>query len=292
MSLASHLLKHLVITKYCNVSWQESKISRDAHGKPCFIPEFNESNTIIDFNVSHQAGIVSLIASIGYQTKIQVGTDVVCANERLKQDYSHIDKSGFFDWVDMHADVFAESELSHMKLSPVPVEVNGAEIELQGYGKDALSKCQWRNTHIKVSYQDSEGTKTIDVGGDEVISKKLRRFYAMWCLRETYVKMTGEALLAPWLKDLEITEVQLPAASHDIRDQNSLERGDLKKEFPILFKGRKVDDVKMELVALGANYMVGGAIRIPEEEQTLPVLANWVALDLEADVLEFAESHM
>jgi 4'-phosphopantetheinyl transferase len=291
MSLASHLLKHLVITKYCNVPWSRSSISRDANGKPCFIPEAdNSDHVVIDFNVSHQAGIVSLIASVGFREKVQVGTDVVCADERLKQDYAHIDKSGFFDWVDMHGDVFAESELNHMKLSPVPIEVGGKEVKLQGYGNDALSRCQWRNIPVNISYEGLEGKKTAEVGGDVVVSKKLRRFYAMWCLRETYVKMTGEALLAPWLKELEITEVQPPSAKSE--PGNSLTVGDVKKDFAIFFKGRKVDDVKMELTAFGMNYMIGGSIRVPSGEALDLTLGDWINLDIERDILQFAESHI
>lgn len=291
MSLGSHLLKHLIITKYCNVPWSRSTISRDANGKPCFTTHDNSSEpVVIDFNVSHQAGIVSLIASIGFKEKVQVGTDVVCADERLKQDYAHIDKSGFFDWVDMHGDVFAESELNHMKLSPVPIEINGKEVKIRGFGNDALSRCQWRNEQVKVSYEDPEGAKAAEIGGDVVISKKLRRFYAMWCLREAYVKMTGEALLAPWLKDLEISEVQPPAAKQDIQNMNSFGVGEVKKDFPIFFHGSKVNDVKMELTAFGTNYMVGGSVRVPKGERFDVTFGNWIHLDIEKDVLSFAES--
>jgi 4'-phosphopantetheinyl transferase len=292
MSLASHLLKHLVITKYCNVSWSNSTISRDANGKPCFLPDGNNpGGVVIDFNVSHQAGIVSLIASIGFKKKIQVGTDVVCANERLKQDHSHIDKSGFFDWVDMHGDVFAESELNHMKLSPVPIEINGKELNIQGYVNDALSRCQWRNGEVRVNYEGPAGTLTGEVSSDAVIDKKLRRFYAMWCLREAYVKMTGEALLAPWLKDLEITDVQPPAAKQGLEDVTALEKGDIKKDFPIFFKGRKVKDVKMELTAYGTDYMVGSSVRGLEEEHSNFALSNWANLDIDRDVLTIAEAN-
>lgn len=287
MSLASHLLKHLIITKYCNVPWSQSTISRDANGKPCFISE----HVIIDFNVSHQAGIVSLIASIGFTEKVHVGTDVVCANERIKQDHAHIDKSGFFDWVDMHGDVFAESELNHMKLSAVPVEVDRKEVILKGYGNDALSRCQWRSGSVNVSYLGSDGEAIkAEVRNDEVVDKKLRRFYAMWCLREAYVKMTGEALLAPWLKDLEITDVQPPRARENIQDVNSLETGDIVTDFPIFFKGKKVNDVKMELAAFGSHYMIGGAIHILKGEQREISFGKWMELDLEKDILSVAES--
>ncbi len=149
MSLASHLLKHLVITRYCHVPWSDSNISRDSNGKPIFISGPGQPR--IDFNVSHQAGLVSLIAAVGYEMDVKVGTDVVCVTERRKSDYAHIEKDGFFDWVNMHGDVFAESELSHMRLGPVTLAELGLEArELSGYAKDVLSRCQKRNEKIQV----------------------------------------------------------------------------------------------------------------------------------------------
>jgi len=280
MSLASHLLKHLIITIYGNVPWSQSTISRDEHGKPCFHAE----HVIMDFNVSHQAGIVSLIASIGFKTKVEVGTDVVCANERLKHDYAHIEKQGFFDWVDMHGDVFAESEVNHMKLSPVSVD---GILNLSGFAKDALSRCQWANQ--KVNFKSTNGEE-LSVDSNIVIDKKLRRFYAMWCLREAYVKMTGEALLAPWLKELEITDVQAPKAAKELLE-DSLEEGEIIRDFDIFFKGKRVTNVKMELTALGSNYMVGSSVRVPKgEDESNFSMGKWHELNLETDILAIAET--
>ncbi|TVY16101.1 4'-phosphopantetheinyl transferase NpgA [Lachnellula arida] len=289
MSLASHLLKHLVITKYCNVPWSQSKVSREpTHGKPCYIPEDVDAPTHVDFNVSHQAGIVSLMAAVGFETRVDVGTDVVCANERSVQDYASIDKEGFFAWVDVHGDVFAESEVSGMKLSPVSarsVGISGGEVE--GYAKDALSRCQWRNRTLDVKVVRGDGVpdEPVKLSSNVVIEAKLRRFYAMWCLRETYVKMTGEALLASWLKDLEISNVQTPAAK-DGADPFSLEAGDIAQDFKIVFKGKPVKDVNMELSALGPAYMVGGCVR------PSAVMGKWLELNLETDVLEIAEANL
>ena len=284
MSLASHLLKHLVITKYCGVPWSKSTISRDPNGKPCFIPV--SGSPTMDFNVSHQAGIVSLIASIGFMEKVDVGTDVVCANEREKQDYAHIEKSGFFDWVDMHGDVFAESELNHMKLSHVSLHIG----TLTGFAKDTVSRCQRRNETLTLKINEGEGEeKTVRVDSNTVIDEKLRRFYAMWCLRETYVKMTGEALLAPWLKDLEISDVEAPRAA-DQAAEGSLERGGIARDFQIYFKGKAVTDVKMKLAAMGKHYMVGSSVRMPKGETELSI-GRWQMLDLEADILPVAESN-
>jgi len=293
MSLASHLLKHLVITKYCNVPWSQSTISRDANGKPCFKPAGATKPVMMDFNVSHQAGIVSLIASVGFDVKVDVGTDVVCANERETHDYAHIKKHGFFDWVDMHGDVFAESELNYMKLSPVFLDIGIPNERLSGYAKDTLSRCQWRNAKLdlKMTATDGQEASSVQVDSNTVIDKKLRRFYAMWCLREAYVKMTGEALLAPWLKDLEISVAQAPDAATDLQDSSSLTRGDVVRDFKIFFKGRKVTDVKMELSALGPAYMVAGSLRIPTGNLDLK-LGPWQELRLEEDVLAVAESSL
>jgi 4'-phosphopantetheinyl transferase len=285
MSLASHLLKHLVVTKYGGVPWSKSTISRDSNGKPYFIPA--SGSPTMDFNVSHQAGIISLIASIGFMEKADVGTDVVCANEREKHDYAHIEKSGFFDWVDMHGDVFAESELNHMKLSPVSLDIEA----LAGFAKDTVSRCQRRNETLTLKIKKGEGEeKTVRVDSNTVIDEKLRRFYAMWCLRETYVKMTGEALLAPWLKDLEISNVEAPPPAADHAGEDSLEQGGIARDFQIYFKGKAVTDVKMELVAMGKHYMVGSSVRMPKGETEWSI-GRWQTLDLGADILPVAESN-
>ena len=293
MSLASQLLKHLVITKYCRVPWRKSVFSRDARGKPFWPPTGLdlEGNAKIGFNVSHQAGLVSLIAVIGEDGEVEVGTDVVCANERLAHDYHQIEAEGFFHWVDIYADVFAESEVKFMKLAPVKLDV-GEGLELSGIGKDVLSRCQWRNTKLKVEAVEEGKKKTVTVKMDSnvVIDAKLRRFYSMWCLREAYVKMTGEALLAPWLKELEILDVQVPLGNEAVHEYMSLEKGQVIKDFRLLFRGKPVTNVMMELTALGTDYMVAGSVRSATGRDISALqMGNWKLLDLESDVLQFGE---
>ena len=286
LSLTSHLLKHLIVTKYGDVPWQSSHISRDRNGKPCFVPssgdEKREENHV-EFNVSHQAGIVSLIAVVG-KRGLDVGTDVVCVNERILNDYRHIDKDGFFEWVDIHSDVFAPSEVSFMKLG----EMDGLGIEgterLEGFDLDALSRCQWRNQVLELR----KGEEKVKVNSNIVIEAKVRRFYAMWCLREAYVKMTGEALLAPWLKELEISDVKVPAAKRDAQP-DSLDEGEVIKSFRIHFKEKLVTNVRMELTALGKDFMVGGAIGTGSGVDGSDLeLGSWKELDIEKDVFAFA----
>jgi 4'-phosphopantetheinyl transferase len=296
MSLASQLLKHLVIAKYCNVSWYNTTISRTANGKPCYIlPATDNSKTshvTIDFNVSHQAGIVSLIAAVGFKSQVNTGTDVVCVDERESRDREYIQNSGFFDWVDMHGEVFAESEISFMKLGPVLPSNLGLEGEFMGYGRDALSRCQRRNGKMVVKLKSGGFEKEVQIDSNTVIDVKMRRFYAMWCLREAYVKMTGEALLAPWLKELEILNVQAPAAKEGNLAKDSLQHGAMQYDFRIVFKEKPLTDVRMELFALGGNFMIGGALRVEDAaERSLATMGSWQELDLETDILTAAENY-
>ena len=226
------------------------------------------------------------------ENEIEVGTDVVCWNERLLQDYANIDQDGFFKWVDIHADVFAATELSHIKLAPVDIDAAPHGFVPGGYGRDAISRCQWRNQSLEVAADKGCEASTIYVSSNEIIDKKLRRFYAHWCLREAYIKMTGEALLAPWLKDLEILDVRAPNASERAEDDEGLTAGETESQFKVSFKGKAVTNVSMEIVALGTNYMVGGAIRPARKVERLQLkLGKWELLDLEEDVLSFAESN-
>ncbi|KAH8802736.1 hypothetical protein F5884DRAFT_802867 [Xylogone sp. PMI_703] len=294
MSLVSQLIKHYFITKYCGVPWSQSKISRDANGKPCYIPEgtLSGQQPSVDFNVSHQAGLVTLVAAIGFQGRVDVGTDIVCVDERLTKDYEFIEKKNFFDWVDMYADVFSDSEVNEMKLAPVNVPLSDSRFELRGYGMEVVSCCGSRNRKLQLAVLDVEtGTgDEITVESNIVIDAKLRRFYAYWCLRETYVKMTGEALLAPWLKDLMFKGVVPPAPRKAGEAEGDLIEGEILKEFHIEFQGKKVTDVTVELAALGSNYMVGAAVRAElDEDRRDIVLGPWENIDLES-ILWLAEN--
>lgn len=294
MSLVSQLLKHLVITKYCRVTWRKTAFSRDARGKP-FWPPTNldtKDHVKIAFNVSHQAGLVSMIAVIGGEGDLEVGTDIVCVNERLDHDYRHIEKEGFFAWINVYADVFAESEVEFMKQAPVNLDL-GSGVELNEVGNGILNSCQWRNAELEIEAIVGEPGKAtrVTLNSNVVIDAKMRRFYAMWCLREAYVKMTGEALLAPWLKELEILGVEAPAENKSIHDSASLCKGQVVREFRIHFKGEPVTNVMMELTALGKNYMVAGSARSATGRDISSLqMCEWKLLDLEPDVLAFGEA--
>ena len=285
LSLTSHLLKHLVVTTYGHVAWTDTNISRNEKGKPIFRqPGQDKEEDHVEFNVSHQAGLVSLIAVVG-KRGVDVGTDVVCVNERILNDYRSIDKDGFFEWVDIHSDVFAPSEVSFMRLGRMDdLQIKGIG-GLEGFNLDVLSRCQWRNQLLELR----KGQEKLKVDSNLIIEAKVRRFYAMWCLREAYVKMTGDALLASWLKELEISDVKVPAALQGV-GLDSIEEGETIDSFRIHLKDKLVTNVKMELTALGKDFMIGGAISICSGVDGSGLkLGSWKALDIEKDVLAFAE---
>ncbi|MCJ1344884.1 hypothetical protein MMC31_003089 [Peltigera leucophlebia] len=108
----------------------------------------------------------------------------------------------------------------------------------------------------------------------EQIKAKLRHFYAHWCLKEAYVKMTGEALLARWLKDLEFRNVRVPEES----DHGGW--GQTCSVHEVWLKGAKLTGIKMELQAFGEEYMLATAVSEPNA-----LLLPFKELDLKHDVL-------
>lgn len=108
-----------------------------------------------------------------------------------------------------------------------------------------------------------------------VLDKKLRYFYTLWCLREAYVKMTGEALLAPWLKDLEMRRFAPPE--------------DIQAPLEIYMHGRKVENVDMELVnILDKEYTIGTSVGRNAAGEGL-TLGEYEFLDIE-EVTAFGEA--
>ncbi|KAI0172785.1 phosphopantetheinyl transferase [Hypoxylon sp. FL1284] len=244
MSLASHLLKHWVVSKYAGVPWWETKLTRDPNGKPVYADPASGTQPVY-FNVSHQAGLVSLVAVAGYAAgPADVGTDIVCTSERRTRDHRIINTEGWGTYVDMHADVFGRLEAAYLK------------------GGDLLST------------QAQQMLPPL-ARGAEIVDLKLRCFYTLWCLREAYVKMTGEALLAPWLKDLNFRRFRAPApapadgpfAQQPDGDDTEAAKMEVIKDHEIDFHGKRVDEANVCLRSLGPDYMTCSAIRTPQKKE-------------------------
>lgn len=196
-------------------------------GKPCYRPlaaESPDNNTIqlgddmdLDFNVTHQAGLV-LLAGLHSKTADQyrVGIDVTCVAERHERDVASIRKDGcgnenigYDKFVRMHEEVFSEADL-------------------------------W---------------SILQEGSASGLKGRLRRFYAFWALKEAYVKMEGEALLADWLRDIEFRGVSVPEPARFGEQFDEPVLGIL-----VFVNGRQRENVQVFLQAFEDDYLVATAV--------------------------------
>lgn len=194
MALGSRLLKRYLITRYANVPWDEANMTRNADTKPVFIaPDGSEP---IVFNVSHQAGIVVLVAAYHPPEGAAVGVDIVCPTERRERDHLFVRNESWQSFVDMHGEVLCPNEVTSLCSLP---------------------------------FRD--------------LDHRLRYFYTLWCLREAYVKMTGEALLAPWLRRLEMRYFTPPEDAPV-------------EQIEVWFQGKCLDEVDLYLANVMDDFMI------------------------------------
>jgi len=241
MALASALLKPYAVSRLLGIPWSatlDNIISQEMI-KPFYLDPLTDTNPIA-FNVSHQAGIVVITAVANYPPReAEVGVDVVCTSERRERDLETLMRraTGWSEFVDTHADVFAPGEaayLKHQVLSSVP------------------------------SAHDLPRSPSAQATADA----KLRAFYALWALREAYVKLTGEALTASWLRDLEFKNFRptRPTAGWDV-PANEHEGDEVIRNFDMRMHGTKIEDVNMCLRSIGPDYMVATAVRTRNRPQ-------------------------
>jgi 4'-phosphopantetheinyl transferase len=285
MSLASALLKRLYISRALSIPWKSVTLARKGdpkHGKPCALLP-NGSFAALDFNVSHQAGLVSLIGwnpVPGTSASVQVGTDIVCVNER--DDYRTIDTEGFDAWIDIYTDIFSEAERWDMKYSLDYITLLNGVI-LPGSQLNRLDRCISRNLPLSITPPTGESHS---FSSDLIIEAKLRRFYAFFCYKEAFIKLTGEALLAPWLTDLEFQGVKSPLPGTQARCSTHGTWGEKVTDVEVVLHGEKVEDVKMTLQAYEEDFMLSTAVKADSSVQI--EVPEWKKLDLESDVLVFA----
>ncbi|KAI5305789.1 hypothetical protein KEM55_008843, partial [Ascosphaera atra] len=229
MSLASNLLKYLYIHRTCRVPWRDIVISRTPppHRRPCYRPKREglscngdtgagrdskgvEPPVQVEFNVSHQGYMVALAgcqvsssmdrppcdeggnaSPTGKSSPSfpQVGIDITCARDptRRRVGSSNNDDDGqpktekdLQGFIDIFSEVFSDREIEDMKT---------------------------RGTLAGRVHPAYMGSQLADC---TPIEYRLRLFYTYWALKEAYIKMTGEALLAPWLRDLEFVDLEVP----------------------------------------------------------------------------------
>jgi len=302
MSLASALLKRFFISKTLDIPWKDVRLARKGnqkHGKPCAVDDQGRPIAGIDFNVSHQNGLVTLIgydgrkrqrhssdilSPNGPKDEVIVGADIVCVNER-ETAASTIDEEGFDGWVDIYEYVFSDEERWSMKYDmDYMTLLDGSVLTAHDLGRH--DRCIARDQHITLT---TPAGRDVSFSSECLIDSKLRRFYTYFCYKEAYIKLAGEALLAPWLKQLEFFNVRSPKPGTVARCSTHGTWGEEVDDVEVRMHGRTVDDVKMKIQAFEEDFMLSVAIQGDVEGLKIPAFTR---LHLEKDVLAHANEYL
>lgn len=307
MSLASALLKRLFISKTLGIPWKEVNIARKGdpkHGKPCAVDESGVPIDGIDFNISHQNGLVALIGfdgrthgaprsfnnPLGYPTpsnpvsdQVTVGVDIVCVNER--DDYRTIEEEGLDGWVDIYDIIFSDEERWSMKYDVDYVTLlDGRCLTAEDLGRH--DRCIERNRNLL--FRTPSGNQ-VSLNSDQLVEAKLRRFYTYFCYKESFIKLSGEALLAPWIKHLEFFDVRSPKPGVQARCSTDGMWGEEVDDVEVHLHKQEVKDVKMKIQAFEEDFMISTAMQGDVEGLKVP---GFTTLDLEGDVMKYAQANL
>ena len=298
MSLASALIKRLFVCKTLGISWHEVRLGRKdnaKHGKPCAVDATGLPLDGIDFNVSHQGGLVALVGYDGRRAqdftpsgmvyalispttrapRVTVGVDIVCVNER--DDYRTIDADGFDEWVDMYDYVFSAEERWSMKYDVDHITLlDGTLLRRDEIGRH--DRCTSRNQYLSLV---TPGGRSCTFSSERIIEAKLRRFYTYFCYKEAYIKLSGEALLAPWLRQLEFFNVRSPKPGVPPRCSTHGVWGETVEDVEVLLHGRTLQDVRIKIQALEEDFMLSSAMQGEIAGLKLP---SFTSLDLGAEI--------
>ncbi|EKG13433.1 4'-phosphopantetheinyl transferase [Macrophomina phaseolina MS6] len=284
LSLGSALLKRAFVSRATGTPWHAVRFGRagdPVHGKPCCVDERGVPVPGVTFNISHQAGLVALVGST--LPGAELGVDVVCVNER--NDYRVIDRDGFEGWVDMYDEIFSAEECWDMKYSLGDGAVqllDGTFLTPAELGR--ADRCCRRDQTLTAARRRPDGeVEEVKFSSELVVDAKLRRFYTFWCYKEAYIKLTGEALMASWLKQLEFKNVRAPRPGTVARCSTHGSWGEKVDDVEVWLHGRRVEDVRMEIQAFEEDRMVSIAVKnVPGE---IPSIHR---VDLELDILSLA----
>ena len=154
-------------------------------------------------------------------TEPQVRVGIDVVQISWARDVPLVLKDGFDKWISTYKDVFSLQEIDEM-----------------------------------INYPKNSGSSQEDHAKGMV-----RNFYAHWCLKEAYIKMQGEALLASWLQEVEFRNVALPSsnsATTNAVDQRCWSGPSM--SIDVWLRGHQLRDVSMELQSLGKDYFIATAI--------------------------------
>lgn len=284
MSLASALLKYLFIHRTAKIPWSEVKIGRTPkpHSRPYWVPPKNWSQRGfqgLEFNVSHQAGVVVLVG---------------CRTPNKPRDYRVNDQDEHSIW-------------SPAVMNPDPNAVTSFESELDEdehavrIGVDIA--CSWEPPRTPDLFTAEKFAEWVEIFGEmfsvqeqwDMIRApvgelqgmnewewKTRRFYTYWALKEAYIKLVGEGLLAPWLKNLEFMNVPVPPRAAGFDGWTNLDDHDT-DDFYVLFKDKDITNtIKTTLEGFEDTFLVATMTRGITERRS--AVNSWEAIDLFGEI--------
>jgi 4'-phosphopantetheinyl transferase len=265
----------------------------------------------VDFNVSHQAGLVTLVGVCvsdpqQCQGDVLIGCDIVAPHERA--DLEAIKATDFEDFTSTFAEIFSSDELwdiSYNLPSHSVTLLNGQTLSSKALGRlDRTIVC---DKIMRVKLEDGRIEEFIS---DLVIDAKLRRFYTFFCLKEAYIKLIGEGLLAPWIKECEFKNVRAPTQGtvarcsthgtwggrvHGGRNAMDQSSGDIEEEekseeedLEVWLNGEELPNVRTEVQAYEENYMIATMIKPSSLLGSSIHFPKWERVNLEKDILDVA----
>ncbi|MCJ1283427.1 hypothetical protein MMC26_002756 [Xylographa opegraphella] len=242
LALGSCLLKRLAVVRGVGATWAEAGrgMKKEAGGKPVWKSESPEQGKV-EFNVSHHGSVVVLVADSGPEN----GPNRV---RRVGIDIVKID----------------------VPITTPAVRRAGSWEKWVRIYADVMPEGEVR---MIMNEENIEGCGQLSLEG------RLRRFYTFWGLREAYVKMSGEALVAPWLKELQFLNVRAPPKGEE------LTQGAVIKGVEVWLCGQKLEDVGVELEALGEDYIVATVVERGSKGEEFAAFEN---VDIERELSTLA----
>ena len=265
MSLASAVLKRLFIHRTAKIAWSDIQISKTPkpHSRPYWQPPKDWSGKGyqgLEFNVSHQAGLVVLVgcktpspprdAVVNDQSEINVCTPAVINP-------------------DPNAVLEAESEIDHGEPEAVRIGIDVACTKEPPRTPDLSTQAkleEWVDVFGEMfsmrEQYDMKHAALPELDGTNELEQKARRFYTYWALKEAYIKMVGEGLLAPWLRELEFRDVPVPDRGNRKDDSWTLMPVEDTQQLKVLFKNRNISHtMQTTLEAFEETFLVATMTR-------------------------------
>jgi 4'-phosphopantetheinyl transferase len=301
MSLGSALLKRAYIAQSTGLDWSSIKFDRklDASlGKPCWAPPVEGRASRkrwpqIDFNVSHQNGIVVLVGICAParqddtdDAEFQVSVDIVSPNER--NDFAKIAASDFASFVSTFEDLFSEAEMFTLTYT-LPSIGHVTLLSGEAIPNSMLGRLDRTIVSGELNKVELSGGRKVELLSDIIIEEKLRNFYAAFSLKEAYVKLGGEGIGAEWIQQLELQSVRAPEKGGVPRCSLSGVWGESvtsnSGELSFTLHRKEVTDVLVEIQAFEEDYLISTMLKPAKALGNLNAFPGWKMIDVERDIL-------